>query len=236
MFRWEQIAVLLRQLFGLFVPPICAYCKRPGSLICAECRAQLPYLEGAICLRCGRPQAREVDQCWQCRHNPAPLQQIRATFTFDEPIKSIIYELKYHAVFALAEPLVELMLTRPVNWQNPVELIIPIPLHPKRQRKRGYNQSTLLGKQLSRRWQIPLDEKALQRVRYTRPQVGLNHAERQKNVLDAFWADQERVGRKHVILIDDVFTTGATMSAAANALVQAGAQSVVGYCVARTIS
>lgn len=236
MFRWEQITILLKQIFSIFVPPICAHCKRSGSLICAECKARLPYLNGPICLRCGRPQMREVDQCWNCRHNSSSLQQVRATFTFDEPIKSIIYELKYHSVFALAEPLVELMLAHPVTWQNPAEMVIPIPLHPKRQRKRGYNQSALLAKQLNRHWHIPLDEKALQRVRYTRPQVGLNHAERQLNVADAFIANQNRVGGKHIMLIDDVFTTGATMSAAADALAQAGARSVVGYCVARTIS
>ncbi len=116
----------------------------------------------------------------------------------------------------------------------PVDLVLPIPLHAERERKRGYNQSALLARAFSEGAALPYAEHALQRTRFTTPQVGLTAVERLVNVQDAFAADSCVQGR-HVLLIDDVCTTGATMAAAANALLAAGARAVSGYCVARAV-
>ncbi|GJM41602.1 MAG: hypothetical protein DHS20C20_18840 [Ardenticatenaceae bacterium] len=120
------------------------------------------------------------------------------------------------------------------SWQMPVDFVLPIPLHAERERKRGYNQSTLLTRAFCKHVMLPYAEDALQRTRFTTPQVGLSAVDRLKNVQDAFQADVRVVG-KHILLIDDVCTTGATMAASANALYAAGAQTVSGYCVARAI-
>lgn len=162
------------------------------------------------------------------------MDQVRTAFLYTEPISTIIHQLKYHGAFALAPPLVELMEMHPVQWQNPIDLLVPVPLHPKRQRHRGYNQSALLARELGRRWQLSVEERALQRIRYTPPQVGLKVVERRTNVAGAFAANPERVRNKHVLLIDDVYTTGATLSAGTMALRDAGAKSIAAYCVART--
>jgi ComF family protein len=121
------------------------------------------------------------------------------------------------------------------QWQMAVDLVVGVPLHPQRQKKRGYNQSDLLARHFSEKLCLSEDKRALQRVRNTPPQVGLNANDRQLNMSDAFWADKARVTGGHILLIDDVCTTGSTLKAAAEALVAAGATQVSGYCLARAL-
>jgi len=153
---------------------------------------------------------------------------------FAYPITKLIHNLKYNGAFALAKPLAQLMIEAWPTWQMPVDLVLPIPLHADRKRKRGYNQSTLLARAFADGTALPYAEGALKRTRFTTPQVGLSAVERLENVQNAFQADS-RVQGKHILLIDDVCTTGATMAAAAAALLATGAQTVSGYCVARAI-
>ena len=169
-----------------------------------------------------------------CQKRPLPLQQIRAAVLFGHPIAKLIHDLKYNSAFAVAKPLAQLMVDGWAAWQMPVNLVLPVPLHADRQRKRGYNQSTLLGQAFCAETALPFAEDALQRTRFTTPQVGLTAVQRLENVQDAFLADSCVQG-KHILLIDDVCTTGATMAASANALFAAGASAVSGYCVARAI-
>jgi ComF family protein len=111
---------------------------------------------------------------------------------------------------------------------------MPIPLHARRLKTRGFNQSALLARHLAAEAGIPVDENALQRVRHTVPQVGLNPEERHRNVTGAFASDSATVRHLHIVLVDDVFTTGATMRAAASSLIESGAATVSAYCLART--
>ena len=229
----QRVLSWLTRISSFFVPSACGGCRRPGELICAECRMRAIPIDWPMCLRCGRRMAQTVERCWSCRHNATPMDQVHAAFLYTEPISTIIHQMKYKGAFALAAPLVELMLRHPVQWHNPPELLVPVPLHPVRQRQRGYNQSTLLARELAHHWRIPVDEKALQRIRYTTPQVGLNAIERHANVAGAFVADPQRVQNKHILLIDDVYTTGATLSAATLALQEAETCSVAAFCASR---
>jgi ComF family protein len=163
-----------------------------------------------------------------------PLKQIRAAVLFADPVSKLIHNLKYNGAFALAKPLAQMMADAWATWHMPVDLVLPIPLHAERERKRGYNQSTLLTRAFCNLAALAYAEDALQRTRFTTPQVGLTAVERLQNVQNAFQADA-RVAGKQVLLIDDVCTTGATMAAAAKALYAAGAQTVSGYCVARAV-
>jgi ComF family protein len=148
----------------------------------------------------------------------------------------VIQQMKYEGFFALTEPLADLMVLAWPKWQLPVDVIVPVPLHARRERQRGYNQSALLVQHLSRRLGWTADYEALRRVKRTRPQVGLTVAERRQNVANAFavTAGHDLAG-KHVLMIDDVCTTGATMASAARALLAAGARSVSGYTAARAV-
>lgn len=141
--------------------------------------------------------------------------------------------MKYNGLFALAEPVAGLMIEAWTRWQIPVDVVVPVPLHADRERKRGYNQSALLARHLCHRLNLALTQEALQRVRYTRPQVELSAVERLANVANAFQADPGQVAGRNVLLIDDVCTSGATMIAATEALLGAGAKTVSGYAVAR---
>jgi ComF family protein len=121
------------------------------------------------------------------------------------------------------------------SWKHQPDLVIPIPLHPEREKERGYNQAALLSRGICRQLELESDEAALRRIRHTRPQVGLDRAQRRENVRGAFAAKKARVSGKHLLLVDDVCTTGATLGAAAEALLDRGANSVSGYCIARPV-
>jgi len=163
------------------------------------------------------------------------VEQVRAATLFTEPIPGMIHQLKYNGGFALAEPLAGLMADAWANWQMPVNLVVGIPLHPERERKRGYNQSDLLVHFFCERLKLAEDRQALRRVRNTPPQVGLNAVDRQSNVALAFQAERNRVTGRDVLLVDDVCTTGSTLKAAGQALLAAGARRVFGYCLARAM-
>lgn len=158
---------------------------------------------------------------------------MRAPLLYVEPTDRLIHRLKYEGYFALAGPLSDFLIEGWPAWQQPPDLILPIPLHPRRQRRRGYNQSELLARPLARERFIDFSAAALRRTRHTVPQVGLGPAERADNVRGAFAADAALVRGRHILLVDDVLTTGATMSSAAEALLAAGARTVSAYCLAR---
>jgi ComF family protein len=163
------------------------------------------------------------------------LQQVRAALAYREPASGIIHKLKYDGLFALAKPLAQIMASAWPEWENKPDVIVPIPLHRRRQRQRGFNQSALLAFHLGPQVNISVNGQALNRVKPTIPQIGLNPVERLENVRDAFSANAQQVTNKQILLIDDVYTTGATMAAAAGALLDSGAAGVSAYCLARAV-
>ncbi len=225
---------LADSLLNFVFPPVCGACKKAGSLVCEDCYNQLQWIQVPLCDRCGRPVSRPTECCSVCQERPLPLKQIRAAVLFAFPVAKLIHNLKYNGAFALANPLAEMMVAAWSTWHMPVDLVLPVPLHAERQRKRGYNQSALLTREFCKLAALPYDEDGLERTRFTTPQVGLTAVERLKNVQDAFATKVDVMG-KHILLVDDVCTTGATMAAAASALFAAGAQAVSGYCLARAI-
>lgn len=232
----------LRRLAGFWLdvvfPPVCARCGRTGFLLCAECQEQMPHSPERICSTCGRfldaTNATPADSlCRECVTHPPLLTQMRAPLRYLEPTSDIIHRFKYEGYFALAEPLANLMIEGWPRWRHAPDLIQPIPLHPSRRRRRGYNQSELLARPVGHALGIPVDAVSLRRTRATVPQVGLGPNERRHNVRGAFQVEAAAVHGRHILLIDDVLTTGATMSAAAETLLTAGALSVAAYCLAR---
>lgn len=192
----------------------------------------------AVCIKCGRmadsgPATQAGSICRECIAHPSPLRQTRAPLRYQEPTSDLIHRFKYEGYFALGRPLAHFLAEAWPRWDQPPDLILPIPLHPRRRRQRGYNQSELLARPLGEAKSIPVSASALRRTRHTVPQVGLGPEERHHNVSGAFEADDAEVGGRHVLLVDDVLTTGATMSAAAEAVLSAGAESVSAYCLAR---
>lgn len=228
---WRRQAVhLLDAALGAILPPACVSCRKAGTLFCDRCRADLQWVQPPVCERCGRPLPK--GKCRACRQL-LPGLQIRAAVWFAGPIMPAIHQLKYNGISAAARPLTGLMVEGWRQWAAPVDVVLPVALHPARVHERGYNQATLLARHLSRELSLPMQEDGLARIRHTRPQVGLSGEERRSNVRGAFQAEPAVVAGKRVMLIDDVCTTGATLGAAAEALFSAGARGVYAYCLAR---
>lgn len=198
-------------------------------MLCPECQAMIQWIGEPVCEICGRPD--EGRRCFACRSNPPIARPIRSATYYQDPVRKVLHRMKYEGLYALGRPLGRLMVDAWPSWSLPVDLILPVPLHARRRRERGYNQSEYLVRELCRHLDWATDYDALARIRHTRPQLGLTAAERRVNVRDAFAADPSRVAGKRVLLVDDVCTTGSTLTAAAIALQKAGAESVAAYCL-----
>jgi len=218
-----------------FFPRRCVGCGKGGGFLCPECLGKLPRLLPPLCPHCGRPQASGIvcPSCWQ---RQTEIDGIRSLFRFDEVIRKAIHELKYRNLKAISPCLAELLADYLKANPPPGEALVGVPLHPRRLRERGYNQSSLLARELGRRIGLPVIEDCLIRVKQAQPQVrAVDVEERRRNVADAFVCHDEKVGGKQIILIDDVCTSGATLESCAAALKNKGAASVWGLTLAREI-
>jgi ComF family protein len=203
-----------------------------GSAFCERCLGQVELIQPPVCRRCGCP-IRHDGLCSQCEQAPSSLDGVLAAAVFAGPLRQAVHALKYENIASLATPLASIMAGAWRRGSLPqTDLILPVPLHTRRQAERGYNQSTLLARSLGHSVGVPVNEHILVRQRATRPQVGLDQSARQRNVAGAF-ACQGRVAGKTLVVLDDVCTTGATLEACADSLRAAGAASVWGFTLAR---
>jgi ComF family protein len=211
---------------------------------------QLKPVPPPWCASCGRP-IQAGDYCPACRRARLPLAAVRSAALFAGPLRPAIHRLKYRgrrsAARALSDLLVAPACALRTTWPAPdgtsigpsagpsaarTAVVIPVPLHPTRERERGYNQAALLARPLALALGWPLDAHALRRVKDTAPLVRMSEAERAAAVAGAFAATRSLEGR-HVLLVDDVATTCSTLAAAARACQAAGAASVAALTLAR---
>ena len=188
-----------------------------------------------LCPKCGRPQSSAM-LCPGCLGWQAEIDGIRSPFRFDGAIRQAIHELKYRNLRALAVLLAQLLDDYLASSPVPGEVLVPVPLHQKRLRERGYNQSRLLAQELGKLTNLPVVDDCLIRQRHAPPQARTPTVdERRSNVADAFFCRDRRLQDKQVLLIDDVSTSGATLDACARVLKEAGATSVWGLVLAREV-
>jgi ComF family protein len=222
---------VLERFLDLVLPPRCGGCGRLGSLYCDSCRSRTRRLEEPTCRRCGAEVEHARSSC-ACRGRIRGLTRLRSAAAYEGPLEKAIHRFKYEGRRPLASPLALLLAERLAVEGLAAEAVAWVPLHPARRRRRGYNQAELLGRELARLCALPRAE-GLERVRDTPPQVGLDRLRRLANVGGAFaWRGGE-IGRRTLLLVDDVATTGATLDACALALREAGSGPVVGLTVAR---
>jgi len=188
-----------------------------------------------ICPRCGRPQASGI-VCPDCVRWQAAIDGIRSPFRFEGVMREAIHQLKYHNLRALAVPLAamlqEYLAASPLDF----DIMVPVPLHRKRLRERGYNQARLLVQELGKLINKPVADDILVRLRHTPPQARTaNIEERAHNIADAFACRDDRLRGQQVLLLDDVATSGTTLDACATALKANGAVTVWGLVMAREI-
>jgi ComF family protein len=221
-------------LLDLLFPLQCTGCGREGTLICPSCRLTLRRIEPPFCQRCGTPLGGR-NRCASCVSHPLIVDGIRSLYLFEGTIRKAIHQFKYGHLKAMAAPLGEMLASYLRGSPLEADVIMPVPLHRKRMRERGYNQASLLAAELSRQTGLPLVEDRLVRQLDTAAQArALTAAERRRNVSEAFACTRE-LDRGRILLIDDVWTTGATLDACAAALKASGADSVWGLTVASEI-
>ncbi|WP_242513356.1 ComF family protein [Halochromatium salexigens] len=235
---------------ALLYPPTCVLCGAPGEAgrdLCAGCHADLPFI-GAHCARCAQPfptpaaptlaSARRADPlCGRCQQAPPPFARCTAAFRYEAPLSSLVVDIKFRAKLNLIRLLGALLADAlsaeraRADWQAPAA-IVPVPLHPRRLRTRGYNQALELARVVGRRLAIPVDHRCCRRTRATQAQTELDERLRLTNIRDAF----EVMGPvpRHLAILDDVVTTGATVSELAWMLTQAGCERVDVWALART--
>ena len=230
-----QVVKLKRMALDLLFPQRCVGCGKEGGLLCHSCRWTVPYIAPPLCPRCGKPQPGGT-LCPSCVDWQAKIDGIRSPFQFDGVIRQAIHQLKYRNLRAIATPLAEMLNDYLATNPVPGEVLVPVPLHRKRLRERGYNQSSLLAKELAKLTRLPVIDDYLIRKRFAPPQTRSTTVdERRSNVVNAFTCRNHRLKDKQVLLIDDVSTSGATLDACAAALKAAGAASVWGLALAREI-
>jgi ComF family protein len=216
-------------------PQKCLGCGKEGDLICRACERLLTRIVNPVCPRCGRPQASAI-LCPNCVEWRSSLTCIRAPLRFEGLTRQIVHQFKYQNLRSLTVPLATILKNYLRKEPLPAEIVMPVPLHPRRLRERGYNQSQLLARELSRLMNLPLFENELKRVKYIVPQARTRSVqERRENLKEAFQCRVFSQPGKAVLLVDDVATSGATLDAGAKALLAAGSGPVFGLTLAREI-
>lgn len=224
-----------RAVVRIVFPEVCAGCGVSGTWMCDACRAECTRIDPTeACNRCGDFVGTHVPRCRRCMAWPDAIQSCRATFTFSGPIRLAIHRLKYQGERSRAVWCAEQMAISGARFIDGSDALIPVPLHPRRRKRRGYNQSQLLAQELGKLVNLPIRDGIVRR-RETASQVGLTAEARLVNVSGAFAATESLLGLR-VVLIDDVITTGATLNECARAALVAGAASVRALVLASDVA
>jgi competence protein ComFC len=242
----------LDALASVLAPAPCRLCDKPllnasRVPICTECLASFVRIGDPMCNRCGRPFPAIVEQhagaaaplCKLCRDNTFAFDRARSFGVYDTALHNAILLLKYEEVTRLghwfAERLAEVIAREPEEFR--ADVVVPVPLHPARQRERGYNQAELIARPLAKKLGIKQGSYLLMRTKPRPARLVLSRKEHWESVRGAYATRKGlKVDNLRILLIDDVMTTGATLDACARALKKAGAASVVGLTVARVTS
>ncbi len=219
----------------MLFPPRCSGCEAPGNRWCSACDSAVEHPWEPMCALCGIPLDDSANLCEDCRRSAPKFHALRSWSVFEGPTRNALHRLKYRRDIGLGAALAPSLVPyiAALGWR--ADLIVPVPLGRKRLAQRGYNQVSVIARPLSMAMRIAYAPDAVARSQETRSQVGLTRAERQVNVQDAFRGNPSRVGGRTVLLIDDIATTGSTLSSCASALRAAGARDVFAFSVARAM-
>lgn len=243
LFCKNGFSAFYRTALDFLFPPVCLKCDKPVAehgVLCPDCWKKIHFIAPPFCDRCGMPfdfPAEAGEVCGACFADPPPFLKARAAMVYDEESKNLILSFKHHDRLFPAEAYGNWLFRAALDLFEDCDLVIPVPLHRWRLWKRRYNQAALLAYAAAKLANKPVWPLALKRTRHTPPQASLGKKQRFHNVKDAFevplsWK-QDLKGKK-ILLIDDVLTTGATVSACAKALLEAGADQVFVATLSRT--
>lgn len=215
----------IKAVVDFLVPIACVHCGVEGSLWCDQCIENAPKLASNTCLKCGERTAENLQLCGDCVALPPPLDRLVPIYRYGGSARSVVHALKYRHITAIAPAIADTMSAHSFASRANLDCVAPVPAHEDRLRKRGYNQSSLLAREIADKLQLQFIEDALTKTRATQSQVELTKQQRAISLRHAFEANY-RFDDGHVLLIDDVCTTGNTLMNCAAALKIAGARRV----------
>ncbi len=228
----------------LLFPSFCQVCGRflegrGEKIVCSQCWERIILPPRGRCARCGRfyEQEKAEHLCLDCQQHPPYFNLHRSAFPYEGVLREIILLFKFRGYSYLAKPLAGMAIRRLKEeaslWEG-LELLLPIPLHPRRTKQRGYNQAQLLAKIIGRELSLEDDSRVLQKVVNVPPQSSLAEKARRENVRNSFKVrSPDKVKDKVIGLVDDIYTTGATLNECSRMLSQAGAKEVRALTIAR---
>lgn len=232
------------QVLDAVLPRTCMLCGQaltePGTGLCPDCSGRFERITGPVCVRCGvvfsSPQG-DDHLCGECIRHPVHYERARAAGVYAGELRHAIQLFKFSRRSMLAAPLADFAagLSGPIGPQCDYAAIVPVPLHPRRLRARGYNQSLLLAQRLGRMWHTSVAREYLQRSTWLVPQTSLTRQQRRRAVRNAFVCRDRRYAGARLLLVDDVLTSGATADECARTLKRYGAAAVDVLTVARTL-
>lgn len=221
---------LTKRILELLYPTTCIFCGRIcKNGICDACRNKVSYIGEPRCKKCGKPiRSEEEEFCFDCRRRKHSYEQGRSLWLHKEPVQSAIYAFKYKNRRVYGETFAKEMAERFEKlialWE--IDRIVPVPLHKKRRRRRGFNQAEILAEELGRRLHIPVDASLVIREKDTTPQKELGQGNRKKNLKKAFRLCKSPVRGERLLIIDDIYTTGSTIDSMAEVLKKAGSEKI----------
>ena len=221
---------LLEKCLGILYPQTCCFCGQISkTAICRECQGKITYIKEPRCKCCGKPLSVEEEKfCYDCKHYEHFFDQGKSLWLHEGIVRKSIYQFKYHnkRVFGqtYGKELYRIYAEQMSSWE--IDVIIPVPLHKKRRRKRGYNQSEIIADVLGKLSHIKKKKKTVIRTHNTKKQKELNHSQRKENLRHAFAIKKEWKTPRNVLIVDDIYTTGNTIDAMAKLLKEKGVQKV----------
>jgi competence protein ComFC len=215
----------------LLFPPRCVGCNRPGAFWCQECIQSVATISGRLCVSCGLP-LKTGNTCSSCQMETFPYQ-VRSYAWYREPLRRALLHLKYRPDRRLSDWFAERLAEIVERESWPHMTVLSVPLSKNKHHRRGYNQVDLVASSLARKLDLSYKPKTLRRIRDTQSQVGLSAEARKYNVQGAFVAEYQQLQGECILLIDDLYTTGATLAACAQALKRADARQIFALTIAR---
>ncbi|MDO5519582.1 MAG: ComF family protein [bacterium] len=236
---------LYKRMIELIYPQRCPICEKivlpKGAFICSECYKKLQWVNAPYCMKCGKPIESECKEyCYDCENKNFHYEYGYGMWIYDENLRRSIVGFKYKNRREYADFYIQQLVLHyreKINRMQ-VDVIAPVPVHRRRYRQRGYNQAAILAEGLGKELEYAVEDQLLVRSKYTAPQKTLNDKERFLNLEKAFKVNKKRISEyvgKRVLLVDDIYTTGSTIEACTNVLLQAGVSKVyfISLCIGK---
>lgn len=238
----EKIRKVINKVLDYLIPPNikCIYCGEeidtPNKYhACSRCLKTLPYNNKKVCKLCGNKIIDEAKICLSCFSSPPPFKIARAPFLYEPPISGLIANIKFDNAKYAVNPLAQFMIDEYLKHNFNCDIIIPVPLSAKRVKTRKYNQAKLFADVIGKHFIIPVLDNVVSRSRHTAPQASLAWRARQENMINAFTlTNKSAIKGKNVLVVDDVFTTGATIKSLCQELKKAKPKNIYVLTLAHT--